>query len=189
MGYDNEGNLICSKITEGHEHEDIPAEGHEHEDIPKTYYEVYYITQYNETGKITEYIRQIMVQGKKYTVYKEEYQYDEKGRLIEVNEFEMLGSNSFYSDYYGDVIRCSSGENIELHITKRYEFEYGKSTIKGRVINYKYEANKDYSVVNLIETKEGEWWNIPNKNYWTITYYTEEEVEKYLHDKEFSTVN
>lgn len=48
----------------------------------------------------------------------------------------------------------------------------------------------DFSVVNQIEAKEGKWGKVKEENkendVWEIVYYTDEEWEQYLHDKEFT---
>lgn len=175
--YDEDGNLLLEKITEGERADS------------KDYYESSWITQYDETGHTIEGCRQISMGGKEYTVIKIEYLYDEKGRITEKNTYELLASKGWLDE---QADWCNSGGNTELYITKKVEYKYGDTIMKNE-ISYEYEANKDFSQVNLTATKE-DGWKEPRElmsemeGYWIITYYTEEEVNQYLHDQEFSPV-
>ncbi len=177
--YDEGGKLLSSKYTEGHR-ADSDSE---------VYYESYDITQYNASGDILETNTLIGINGKEYTVKKTEYLYDESGRITEENTYELLAGNGWLDE---KADWCNGGGNTEMYITQKIEYQYDdKGTGMCREIQYQYEANKDYSKVNLTATNEGGW-KESQKNgtgYWTITYYTEEEIEQYLHDQEFSPVN
>ncbi|MCM1193023.1 MAG: hypothetical protein NC123_08315 [Butyrivibrio sp.] len=183
--YDEAGNLLLCKDIRGHRADD------ENND----YYETYDIRQYDEEGNLAERCTQIGINGKEYTVKKWEYLYDRRGRLKEKNLYELLALKEFGLDSQADW--CNSGGNTELYITEKCEFKYDDSMVKGKQITYRYEANKDFSVVNLLEEESKDAWegnleeaySTLDAGYWTITYYTEEEIEQYLHDQEFSPVN
>lgn len=173
--YDEDGNLLLSKTTSGYGADS------------KDYYEVSWIIQYDENGYI-ESSTHISKGGKEYTSEKTEYLYDEKGRLTEQNKYELMSpaSQSELVDW------CNSGGNTELYITSKQEFKYDDAPMV-RKISYKYEANKDFSQINLTATEEGGWRKLEQlmpgmEGYWIITYYTEEEINQYLHDQEFSPV-
>lgn len=186
--YDENGNLLLGKTVKGHR---ADSDG---------YYESYEITQYDEKGNITEESTQISIGGKEYTVKKTEHLYDKNGKETERNYYRLIktiGSSSLELDELADW--CRSGKNTELYITAKYEFKYTGSTVNVTATYYKYEANADFSKVNLLEETihqgSGKI-HTKTEGYWTITYYTDEEIEQYykeieqyLHDQEFSPVN
>lgn len=106
-------------------------------------------------------------------------QYDENGNVIETCEYKTFGSKEY--------------------MTKKTEYRYEDYKYEARETDYRYEANSDYSIVNLINTIKGEWETfypeIIDEDYdkvndcWDITYYTQEEIDQYMHDKEFQKVN
>ena len=133
------------------------------------------------------------------------YEYDANGNLvretinklnsdytlksININEYDTNGSPLSEQEYtfYGG----------NPYITSQTEYKYNeKGQYAKKYSSYQYEANSDFSIVNQINADEGEWgeWNnikadekvdkTPNIR-WEITYYTDEEIQQYLHDKEF----
>ncbi len=178
--YDEEGKLLSYKHTEGHR------------SWESTDYEICSIIRYNDSEDIVEESKKIIINGKEYTIEKTEYLYDEDGRRTEQNTYELLAERDWGERKQADW--CNGGGNTELYLTRKWEYKYsGQDTVKKRETSYQYEANKDYSKVNLTATNEGEWQESQEPQetetaYWTITYYTEEEVEQYLHDQEFSPV-
>lgn len=133
------------------------------------------------------------------------YEYDANGNLVRetinkfdsdntqkstnINEYDTNGnplSEQEYTFYGGNP-----------YITSQTEYKYnGNGQYAKKYSSYQYEANSDFSIVNQINADEGEWgkWNnikadekvdkTPNIR-WEITYYTDEEIQQYLHDKEF----
>lgn len=137
------------------------------------------------------------------------YEYDANGNLVRetinkfdsdntqkstnINEYDTNGnplSEQEYTFYGGNP-----------YITSQTEYKYNEhGQYAKKYSSYQYEANSDFSIVNQINADEGEWgkWNnikadekadekvdkTPNIR-WEITYYTDEEIQQYLHDKEF----
>lgn len=179
--YDDNGNLTSQTATKAHGQGDA-------------YYEETRIALYNTDGRVVEEsIHIVDAQGKEYLSSKKiwEYQYDKEGRVIETNLYEFFGM-----DYYGDNgsgnYRWHKGAGMtpEPYLTEKVQYLYeDDGTMTQTITRYTYEANADYSVVNLLETEEQTWRYGLNYGYWVISYYTEQEVEEYLHDQEFKKVN
>lgn len=189
---DEEGNLVSEATTEGYEYG------------TESYYEKTCMRRYDTAGNLIERCTYCTVRGGVYitekVVYKNEY--DTDGNLIEVEISELLRP----ADYdYDDGKYTWHKESIDtMYPTTKIEYRYGKAQVDEKITTYKYEANADYSVVNLLEVSEGEWTETDNllevsegvwteveadMCFWMITYYTDAEVEQYLHDKEFQPVN
>lgn len=192
--YDEEGNLVSEATTEGHNY------GYE------SYYESTDMQRYDTAGNLIEWCEYCTVSGEVYitqkVVYKNEY--DTDGNLIEVEISELL--RPAYYDDDGGKGTWHKESNDTMYSTAKIEFQYDKAWVRKRITRYKYEANADYSIVNLLEVSEGEWNDSPDvydgekawkawyeveddMGFWMITYYTDAEVEQYLHDKEFQPVN
>lgn len=108
------------------------------------------------------------------------YQYDNDGNMIEECKYQTFGS--------------------EEYMTSKTEYQYVNAyAYQTRTTLYKYEANSDYSIVNLTETVEGNWGELTYGTFfegydevndcWTVTYYTQEEIDQYWHDQEFQSIN
>lgn len=143
------------------------------DDTPcKAYYNQYY--KYDESGNVRKKTIDEIDSG---NPQESIYEYDAKGNPLSEQEYTFYGGNPY--------------------ITSQTEYKYNeKGQYAVKYSSYQYEANSDFSIVNQINADEGEWgeWNnikadekvdkTPNIR-WEITYYTDEEIQQYLHDKEF----
>ena len=140
------------------------------------YYNRYY--EYDESGNVRKKTIDEIDSG---NPQESIYEYDTNGNLLSKQKYTFYGGKPY--------------------ITSQTEYKYnehGQYAVK--YSSYQYEANSDFSIVNQINADEGEWgeWNniktdekadekvdkTPNIR-WEITYYTDEEIQQYLHDKEF----
>lgn len=115
--------------------------------------------RWDAAGNITEYSI-TFTDGKKgleYVTKKTEwtYQYDAEGNILEINKYELF--NPDYKEGNG----WYKTQNSEMYLTGKAEFKYKKDAVILKRTIYSYEANQDYSVVNLTntyeDTSEGEW--------------------------------
>lgn len=138
----------------------------------KAYYNQYY--KYDESGNVRKKTIDEIDSG---NPQESIYEYDANGNPLSEQEYTFYGGNPY--------------------ITSQTEYKYNeKGQYAVKYSSYQYEANSDFSIVNQINADEGEWgkWNkikadkkvdkTPNIR-WEITYYTDEEIQQYLHDKEF----
>ena len=137
-----------------------------------------------------------------------EYEYDENGNVV--CETDTVGSDEgdivttyrYQYDNDGNMIEECTYETFgsEEYMTHKTDYVYRRNTCvrRARDTDYKYEANADFSIVNLTDTDEGEWYYDYGEFHegydevndcWTVTYYTQEEVDQYMHDQEFHSVN
>ena len=133
------------------------------------------------------------------------YEYDESGNIRKktIDEFDFDNTQKSTNIYEYDTNGNPLSEQEytfyggKPYITSQTEYKYNENgKYAKKYSSYQYEANRDFSIVNQINVDEGEWgeWNnikadekvdkTPNIR-WEITYYTDEEIQQYLHDKEF----
>lgn len=152
-------------------------------DYEKTY-------KYDEEGREV-LIKQASAEG---VEWEQAFEYDEKGNVTETVQYYEEGVHKTT-----EVKQYDKKENLTMsqeyaiyggkpYLTEQAEYQYDKNgkLSKKKNASYSYEANSDFSVVNQIEANEGKWRKIEENDVWEITYYTDEEWEQYLHDKEFT---
>lgn len=130
-----------------------------------------------------------------------EYEYDESGNVYVSSGISDYKTVTKY-DGDGNIIESCVYQTFgsKEYIISKTEYKYNSYDYLVRETTYKYEANSNYSTVNLISESEGNWekhryayWD--NKEYddandcWTVTYYSQEEIDRYMHDQEFQRVN
>lgn len=137
-----------------------------------------------------------------------EYEYDENGNVVCETRVEgsdqgdIVVTTRYQYDNAGNVIEECGYETFgsEEYMTSKIEYKYGNTiAYQTRQTSYKYEANSDYSIVNLTATEESDWyWSYGelsegfdevNNDRWTVTYYTQQEIDQYMHDQEFHSIN
>lgn len=132
--------------------------------------------------------------------YEESFVYDEQGNVTKTRKVydEGIHKTTLVNQYDKEEKPILEQEYAiyggKPYLTKQTEYQYNKKGERSasKVSSYSYEANSDFSIVNQTGASEGEWEKTENgkdKNYvWEITYYTDEEWEQYLHDKEFTAL-
>lgn len=137
-----------------------------------------------------------------------EYEYDENGNVVcetkvtGSDEGDIVMTTRYQYDNDGNVIEECEYETFgsEEYMTSKTEYQYVNAyAYQTKTTSYKYEANSDYSIVNLINTEEGVWGELIYGEFyegydevndcWTVTYYTQEEIDQYMHDQEFQRIN
>ena len=161
--YDENGNVVCETVTAGSDKGDIVTT-HRYE--------------YDENGNaVCETETVSSDEGDTVITYR--CQYDNDGNMIEKCTYKTFGS--------------------EEYMTQKTEYVYYGNTgiYQTRDTYYSYEANADFSIVNLTNTEEEAWRYVFGRweegcdevfNCWTVTYYTQEEIDQYTHDQEFHSV-
>ncbi|MCM1145855.1 MAG: zinc-ribbon domain-containing protein [Blautia sp.] len=205
--YDDAGNLVSSVYRTGGEERHITYG----ENGNKTQEEeIRYDDEGKETGRTVwtydaeeNLTEEVEYDENKNMKRKVACAYDTEGNLIEEVEYdgnEKMKEKVVYTyDKKGNKTR-EERETYTVYGNKEYitskvdSLYYDSGSLKSRVTTtYKYEANRDYSIVNLIDTSEeqetrphplGESTS-ESVGKWKVTYYTEEEIEAAQHAKEF----
>lgn len=158
-------------------------------DYEKTY-------KYDDTGREL-LVKQTSAEG---VDWEKSWAYDEKGNVTETVQYYEEGVHKTT-----EVKQYDKEENLTMlqeyavyggkpYLTEQVEYQYDRkgNLSKEKSASYSYEANSDFSVVNQIEANEGKWEKVKEEkeenDVWEITYYTDEEWEQYLHDKEFTAL-